>query len=89
MLASVRADLARLLEHNDGPCLSLYQPTQRSFPDSRQNPIRYKNLLKELQRSLGEKHRPFGPTKSSTSRVMVCKSGETRYTPANPSSILG
>src|SRR5712692_6683695 len=40
-------------------------------------------------RSLGEKHRPLGPTKSSTRSVMVCTSGATRYTPANPSSKLG
>ncbi|MGZ9143096.1 MAG: hypothetical protein ACXW4O_12250, partial [Candidatus Binatia bacterium] len=33
-------------------CLSLYQPTHRHHPDNQQDPIRYKNLLKELEGSL-------------------------------------
>ena len=37
------------------PCLSIYQPTHRSFPDNRQDPIRFKNLVRELQKSLGER----------------------------------
>lgn len=56
MVALVQADLPRLLEAQQGTCLSLYQPTHRKFPDSRQNPTRYKNLLKELQRSLSEQY---------------------------------
>src|SRR5690606_11382770 len=36
----------------DGPCLSLYQPTHRAFPDRQQDPIRFRNLLKELEQSL-------------------------------------
>jgi hypothetical protein len=44
--------LAPLLEDHAGPCLSLYQPTYRAFPDSQQNLVRYKNLLKELKTAL-------------------------------------
>lgn len=39
------------------PCLSLYQPTFRQFPDSQQNLVRYRNLLRELEKALKEKHR--------------------------------
>ncbi len=44
--------LATLLEKQEGPCLSLYQATHRSHPDNAQDPIRFKNLVRELQESL-------------------------------------
>ena len=44
--------LAPLLEERAGPCLSLYQPTHRHFPDNRQDPLRFKNLCNELEQSL-------------------------------------
>jgi hypothetical protein len=34
------------------PCLSLYQPTHRSHPDNKQDPIRFRNLVKALEQSL-------------------------------------
>lgn len=34
------------------PCLSLYQPTHRKHPENAQDPIRYKNLVRELATSL-------------------------------------
>lgn len=34
------------------PCLSLYQPTHRSHPENQQDPIRFKNLIKQLEASL-------------------------------------
>ncbi len=37
------------------PCLSLYQPTHRTYPDNKQDPIRYRNLLKILEDSLKRK----------------------------------
>ena len=42
----------KLLEKQEGPCLSLYQSTHRSHPENAQDPIRYKNLVKELEASL-------------------------------------
>jgi hypothetical protein len=38
------------------PCLSLYQPTHRHHPDNQQDPIRFRNLTRELERSLRQKH---------------------------------
>ena len=38
------------------PCLSLYQPTHRHYPDTQQNPIRFKNLVSVLETSLREKY---------------------------------
>jgi hypothetical protein len=35
-----------LLAEREGPCLSLYQPTHRHFPDNKQDPIRFRNLLR-------------------------------------------
>ena len=48
--------LADLLKPAEAPCVSLYQPTHRTKPDSLENPIRYKNLLKEVEDSLKAKH---------------------------------
>ncbi|MBW6492319.1 MAG: hypothetical protein K0B15_14140 [Lentimicrobium sp.] len=39
-------------------CLSLYMPTHRSHPENLQDPVRYKNLLKQLEESLLQKHTP-------------------------------
>ncbi len=41
---------------DQAPCLSLYQPTHRHHPDNQQDPIRYKNLVKELKQSLEQKY---------------------------------
>lgn len=40
------------------PCLSLYQPTSRHHPENRQDPIRFGNLVTELERSLASEHPP-------------------------------
>ncbi len=37
------------------PCVSLYLPTHRQHPENQQDPIRFRNLLKELEQTLGEK----------------------------------
>jgi hypothetical protein len=41
-----------LLSEHPAPCLSLYEPTHRRQPDRRQDPIRYKNLVKALDESV-------------------------------------
>lgn len=38
------------------PCLSLYQPTHRQHPENQQDPIRFRNLLKELTQTLEEEY---------------------------------
>jgi len=47
------AALAELAVPRTAPCLSLYQRTHRSRPDNQQDPIRFRNLVKELQASVG------------------------------------
>ncbi len=49
--------LRPLLAAYTPPCLSLYQPTYRAFPEAQQNPVRYKNLLKELKAALDQRYR--------------------------------
>ncbi len=56
MVASLRVDLTRLLAQQATPCLSLYLPTSRAFPDSQQNPVRFRNHVRELQRSLEQSY---------------------------------
>lgn len=48
--------LRKLLQDHEPPCISLYQPTHRANPDNLQDPIRYKNLLRDAEQSLREKY---------------------------------
>jgi hypothetical protein len=41
--------LNRLLESQNGMAVSLYMPAERRGPETRQNPIRFKNLLKRAE----------------------------------------
>jgi hypothetical protein len=43
---------AGLFDNCGPPCLSLYQPTHRHYPDNQQDPIRFGNLVKALEKSL-------------------------------------
>lgn len=48
--------LAKLLRQHEPPCLSLYQPTHRRHPENQQDQIRYRNLVKTLEESLGKRY---------------------------------
>ena len=48
--------LRELLMGAEPPCISLYQPTHRANPGNLQDPIRYKNLMRDAERSLLEKY---------------------------------
>lgn len=52
-----RDDLHRLLEAHETPCVSLYMPTHRHPPENEQDPIRFRNLLREAERRLAS-HEP-------------------------------
>ncbi len=43
-----------LARQNQRPSISIYQPTHRTAPDNQQNPIRFKNLVREAERMLAE-----------------------------------
>ncbi len=47
---------ASLSSPHESPCLSLYQPTHRHHPGNQQDPIRFRNLVKELDQSLQKKY---------------------------------
>lgn len=50
-------DFAAGIFHDpEPPCLSLYQPTHRSFPDRKSDQIRFRNLVKTLEESLRQKY---------------------------------
>jgi hypothetical protein len=48
--------IQELLTIDQTPCISLYMPTHRSHPENLQDPIRFKNLLKQLEESLSQKY---------------------------------
>ena len=47
---------ALLLDKHEAPCLSLCQPTHRQHPDNVQDQIRFRNLVKQLETSLRQRH---------------------------------
>lgn len=55
----IATQVNELLAEHEPPCVSLYQPTHRSHPENQQDPIRYRNLLQEMEASLRKKY----PTK--------------------------
>ncbi|MHB1132195.1 MAG: baeRF3 domain-containing protein [Chloroflexota bacterium] len=52
MTLFTRAALTELAADQQPPCLSLYQPTHRHHPDNQQDPIRFGNLVRQLEESL-------------------------------------
>ncbi|MGC9529110.1 MAG: hypothetical protein ACP5G2_00605 [Candidatus Bipolaricaulaceae bacterium] len=46
------AELGRLVEEHPGRCVSLYMPAMRAGRETRQNPIRFKNLLAKAEAEL-------------------------------------
>lgn len=50
--------ITALLSRRDAPCVSLYLPTHRQHPDHLQDPIRYRNLLAELETRLSGHYPP-------------------------------
>jgi hypothetical protein len=49
--------LRTLIQAHEPPCTSLYQPAQRHHPDNQQDPIRFRNLVRAIEDSLGQKYR--------------------------------
>lgn len=45
-------ELKILVENSQSPCVSLYMPMQKAGPEIRQNPIRFKNLIREAEERL-------------------------------------
>jgi len=45
-------ELKTLVENPQSPCVSLYMPMQKAGPEVRQNPIRFKNLIREAEEHL-------------------------------------
>jgi hypothetical protein len=47
-----RNNLKLLMEIHQGPCVSIFMPMHRSGPETQQDPIRFKNLLREAEERL-------------------------------------
>lgn len=54
-----------IIYQEEGPLISLYQPTHRHFPENRQDSIVYKNLLRGIENSLSRKY-----DRDSTGQIM-------------------
>lgn len=47
-----KEELKTLIQRPEGPCVSIYMPTHRMFPETKQDPIRFKNLIREAEERL-------------------------------------
>ena len=45
-----------IIFEEQGPCISLYQPTYRYSPENKKDPIVFKNLIREIENSLKQKY---------------------------------
>jgi len=63
MRTVTREDLEALLADRQPPCISIYQPVPRSYPDSQQGPILYRNLLRQAEEEL-RRQRPGGEVRA-------------------------
>lgn len=45
-----------IIYETEGPFISLYQPTHRHNPENQQDPIRFKNLIRDIENSLKQKY---------------------------------
>jgi hypothetical protein len=61
-----KSDLRQLVNNTSGPCVSLYLPTHRAGPETQQDPIRLKNLLRKAEAGL----QAFGWRGSEISRLL-------------------
>jgi hypothetical protein len=51
-----RSDLVTLLAERPGPCVSIYMPTDRSYPANKQGPIRYANAVRTAEEEMGRNY---------------------------------
>jgi len=51
-------ELESLLQPSEGPCVSIYLPTHRGFPGWKQDPVRFRALVGDVERLLLTKERP-------------------------------
>ena len=47
-------EFKKLIDFDGGPAVSIYMPTHRTGPETRQDPIRFKNLLNGAEAQLKE-----------------------------------
>lgn len=71
-----REELKTLIEKPQAPCVSLYMPTIPAGPEIRQNPIRFKNLIKQAEARLDEMGLNHSDAVKILERVHQLDSGE-------------
>jgi hypothetical protein len=58
-------ELERLLQPSETPCISIYIPTHRGFPGWKQDPVRFRALVGDVERLLAE-----GPAPREAARIV-------------------
>src|SRR5438309_11234057 len=71
--------LASLLAAHQAPCISLYLPTKRAYPETQQNPILFKDLLNQAEELLRQKY-PGGAVHSWLDRLMHLRDDQLFWT---------
>ncbi len=68
--------LKELLSVSRAPCLSLYMPTHRSHPENLQDPTRFQNLVKQMEKTLLEQYSAIEVKKFIEPYITLSKNSE-------------
>jgi hypothetical protein len=68
--------IKELLSVNSTPCLSLHMPTHRSHPENVQDPTRFQNLVKQMEKTLLEQYSAIEVKKFIEPYITLSKNSE-------------
>ncbi len=68
--------IKELLSVSSSPCLSLYMPTHRSHPENLQDPTRFQNLVKQMEKTLLEQYSVIEVKKFIEPYITLSKNSE-------------
>jgi hypothetical protein len=67
------ADLQQLLEHHEGPCVSMFIPMHLTGRDGMQDPVRLRKLADEAEEKLIEFGLPAAKRRNCWRRCAICR----------------
>ena len=74
--------LTALLGPQQPPCVSLYQPTHRTYPASQQGPILYRNLVKQAEEERAAKRIERAPFRFARSTIVASDAPSNSWYPS-------
>jgi hypothetical protein len=75
------------LAAKEAPCVSIYLPTHRSYPDNQQDSVRYKNLIGEVEATLAKSY-PVRTARDVADRLRALESDPNFWTSARDTVVV-